>query len=604
MYTAFYGLREKPFSLTPNPAFLYLSDSHREALAHLVYGLEQGEGFIVLAGEVGTGKTTLCRSLLERIEADTEIAILFNPSNNDIELLQSISEEFGLVAERRSRRQLLAALNEFLLDCHGRQRRVVLIVDEAQNLSTGTLEQIRLLSNLETASSKLIQIVLLGQPELETKLDSDSLRQLRQRVTVRWSLRSFSPQETAAYVAHRLYVAAGADREIFTPGALREVHRLTDGVPRLINVLCDRSLLLGYAEGAHRIGRPWVRRAAREVPDSARRIASRGSAGRVWGLAAAAVLVALAGYGSFRFGPEISARLAQGAAPEVGPPPVSLAPVPEWIGVAETEPAGSAGAAVTLIVELPEGEADGLPSGAAALVAREPVPVSGEPDQAQLEPEAQGAFLSAVLASQDPEAAAQASASAALGLHGAKRPANPVSTLEEALGEIRGQGLGVLELPEASFQTLRDLNYPALMRLSSPGGEPRVVALVGIGRGHVELMGIGNHTPLVIASEVVEEYWDGLAWVVWNPYLDLPDVIGEGARGEEVRWLQEALTRLGYLDAHIPGVYDISTLRGVARFQGQHAVEADGVTGPRTQMLIYGALDEFAPPQLVDGDSG
>ena len=600
MYTAFYGLREKPFSLTPNPAFLYLSDSHREALAHLVYGLEQGEGFIVLAGEVGTGKTTLCRSLLERIEADTEIAILFNPSNNDIELLQSISEEFGLVAERRSRRQLLAALNEFLLDCHGRQHRVVLIIDEAQNLSTGTLEQIRLLSNLETASSKLIQIVLLGQPELETKLDSDSLRQLRQRVTVRWSLRSFSPQETAAYVAHRLYVAAGADREIFTPGALREVHRLTDGVPRLINVLCDRALLLGYAEGAHRIGRPWVRRAAREVPDSARRIAGRGSAGRVWGLAAAAVLVALAGYGSFRFGPEISARLAQGAATEVGPPPVSLAPVPELIGVAETEPGGSPGAAVTLIVELPEGEADGLPSGAAAAAA----PVAGEPEQARLEPEAQGAFLSAVLASQGPEAAAQASTSAALGLHGATRSANPVSSLEEALSEIRGQGLGVLELSEASFQTLRDLNYPALIRLSSPGGESRVVALVGIERGYVELMGVGNRTPVVIASEVVEEFWDGLAWVVWNPYLDLPDVISEGARGEEVRWLQAALTRLGYLDAHIPGVYDISTLRGVARFQGQHAVEADGVAGPRTQMLIYGALDEFAPPQLADGDSG
>ena len=179
MYTAFYGLREKPFSLTPNPAFLYLSDSHREALAHLVYGLEQGEGFIVLAGEVGTGKTTLCRSLLERIEADSEIAILFNPSNNDIELLQSISEEFGLVAERRSRRQLLSGLNDFLLDCHRRERRVVLIVDEAQNLSSATLEQIRLLSNLETATSKLIQIIMLGQPELERKLDSDALRQLR-----------------------------------------------------------------------------------------------------------------------------------------------------------------------------------------------------------------------------------------------------------------------------------------------------------------------------------------------------------------------------------------------------------------------------------------
>jgi general secretion pathway protein A len=607
MYTAFYGLREKPFSLTPNPAFLYLSDSHREALAHLVYGLEQGEGFIVLAGEVGTGKTTLCRSLLERIEADTEIAILFNPSNNDIELLQSISEEFGLVAERRSRRQLLSALNEFLLECHARQRRVVLIVDEAQNLSSGTLEQIRLLSNLETASSKLIQIVLLGQPELETKLDSDSLRQLRQRVSVRWSLRAFSPRETAAYVGHRLYVAAGAEREIFTPGALRAVHRLTGGVPRLINVLCDRALLIGYAEGAHRIGNRWVRKAAREVPNSARRPGARAPARRVWALAAALGLVALSSYASFRFGPEVAARLGRASAGEGRLAAVGLARAPEFVGSAEIEPAGAPGAAVTVIVELPPPGFDRRPSDADPAPLAQQAGARGNPFEAQrthLEPAEESALLSAVLVGQAPEAAAEASTGVALELHGMKRSMNPVSSLDEALGEIRAHGLGVLEMPEASFQRLRDLNYPALIRLSSPEAEPRVVALVGIERGHVELMGIGNRTPLIVSIEVVEKYWDGLAWVVWNPYLDLPDVIREGARGDGVRWLQSALARLGYLDAHIPGVYDISTLRGVERFQGRHSVEPDGVVGPRTQMLIYAALDEFAPPQLADEDSG
>ena len=184
MYTAFYGLREKPFSLTPNPRFLYLTDAHKEALAHLLYGLEEGEGFIVLSGEVGTGKTTLCRSLLERIESETEIAILFNPSENAQELLQTINEEFGLPVEGLSRRQLLGSLNRFLLECNTQGRRVVLIIDEAQNLSLATLEQVRLLSNLETAANKLIQIILLGQPELDDKLDSNELRQLRQRVSV------------------------------------------------------------------------------------------------------------------------------------------------------------------------------------------------------------------------------------------------------------------------------------------------------------------------------------------------------------------------------------------------------------------------------------
>ena len=188
MYTAFYGLREKPFSLTPNPRFLYLADAHREAMAHLLYGLEQGEGFIVVTGEVGTGKTTLCRSLLERIEGEHEIAILFNPSRTANELLQSINEEFGLPFEEQTRRQLLSSLNRFLLERHRQNKRVVLIIDEAQNLSPGTLEQVRLLSNLETDSSKLIQIILLGQPELDEKLDSESLRQLRQRISVRWRL--------------------------------------------------------------------------------------------------------------------------------------------------------------------------------------------------------------------------------------------------------------------------------------------------------------------------------------------------------------------------------------------------------------------------------
>ena len=270
MYTAFYGLREKPFSLTPNPRFLYLTDAHKEALAHLVYGLEQGEGFIVITGEVGTGKTTLCRSLLERIELETEIAILFNPSENARELLQSINEEFGLQVDGLSRRQLLGTLNRFLLDRNAEGRQVVLIIDEAQHLSPATLEQIRLLSNLETAASKLIQIILLGQPELDEKLDSDELRQLRQRVSVRWRLEPMSAAETGHYIRHRLQVAAGADREILTRRALLEIHRQTGGVPRLVNALTDRVLLAGFAAERSRLGRLQVRKAAREIP-SARR---------------------------------------------------------------------------------------------------------------------------------------------------------------------------------------------------------------------------------------------------------------------------------------------------------------------------------------------
>ena len=600
MYTAFYGLREKPFSLTPNPAFLYLSDSHREALAHLVYGLEQGEGFIVLAGEVGTGKTTLCRSLLERIETDTEIAILFNPSNNDIELLQSISEEFGLPVERRSRRQLLTGLNDFLLECHRGERRAVLIIDEAQNLSSSTLEQIRLLSNLETATSKLIQIILLGQPELEEKLDSDSLRQLRQRVTVRWSLRPFASKDTAAYVNHRLYVAAGADREIFTPAALREVHRLTGGIPRLVNVLCDRALLAGYAESEHRVDARRLRQAAREVPDAASRLRV-GLPRQVAWAASIVLLLGLGGWAALRLSPSSGQGISWGPAP--GLAPVSLARAPT--------PSANAGTAVTVIVELPPAAAAELSPSEALVEAGDDALDGGAPgtaapslDDAQLGPAEQRDLLEATLSIQVPEEAIAQATRATLALHGGVPVGREIVSLPDALAELRSQGLAVLSLPEASLQALRDLNYPALVELSTPLGESRVVALVGIQQGEVELVGVGGPGRVRISAEVLDEYWLGSAWVVWNPYLDIPDVIAEGARGAGVLWLQEALSRLGYLDAHISGIYDVSTLHGVARFQDQHAVEPDGVAGPRTQMLLYSALEEFAPPQLEDEDSG
>ena len=291
MYTAFYGLREKPFMLSPDPRYLYLSESHREALAHLLYGVEQGEGFIAITGEVGTGKTMLCRVLFERLGSATDVAFLFNPSGSGMELLQTIAQEFELAVDGLTRRELQDQLNRFLLARKAVGRRVLLIIDEAQNLSHGTLEQIRLLSNLETSSEKLIQIVLLGQPELDTKLDSHRLRQLRQRISVRWMLKPLSPGETHRYVLHRLQVAAGTKRNLFSGSALRLVHRYTRGTPRLINILCDRALLLGFAEGETRVSARSVKEASREIVDARRRRPWRwvAAAAAIAGVAAASV---------------------------------------------------------------------------------------------------------------------------------------------------------------------------------------------------------------------------------------------------------------------------------------------------------------------------
>jgi general secretion pathway protein A len=275
MYTAFYGLREKPFALAPDPRFLFLAASHREALAHVLYGVEQGEGFIAVTGEVGTGKTTLCRTLLERLGRDTEVAFVFNPMLSGEDLLRAISTEFALLTEGCTRAQLMDQLNQFLLEQKRSRRRVLLIVDEAQNLAPETLEEIRLLSNLETSTSKLIQILLFGQPELDDKLDSKQLRQLRQRISVRWSLGSLSAAETREYVRHRLRIAAERDPEIFSARALAEIHRRARGIPRLVNLLCDRALLAGYAAGQRRIGPDLVGLAAREILGARRRLIRR-----------------------------------------------------------------------------------------------------------------------------------------------------------------------------------------------------------------------------------------------------------------------------------------------------------------------------------------
>ena len=267
MYTSFFGLIEKPFAITPDPRYLYLSERHAEALAHLLYGINEAGGFIQLTGEVGTGKTTIVRTLLSRVPQHADVAVILNPRVTATEFLLTICEELGLgldEADRTSAKEMVDALNRRLLAAHSDGRRVIVIVDEAQNLSADVLEQVRLLTNLETATHKLLQIILIGQPELRELLDRSELRQLAQRITGRYHLSPLSKLETQEYVRHRLRVA-GAAGEIFTPAALREVYRLSSGIPRVINVCCDRALLGAYTLERRKVTPALVRRAASEV---------------------------------------------------------------------------------------------------------------------------------------------------------------------------------------------------------------------------------------------------------------------------------------------------------------------------------------------------
>jgi general secretion pathway protein A len=265
VYLEFYGLKEPPFELTPNPRFLFFSPKHREAFNHLLYGIRERKGFVQLTGEVGTGKTTICRAMLKELGDRFATALVLNPAQDADQLLQSITREFGLPTKDLDRLETLAALNQFLIDLLYQGKDAVLVIDEAQGLTEPLLEQVRLLSNLETDDRKLLQIVLMGQPELRARLDAPELRQLRQRITIRFHLRALHRAELWPYIQHRLRVAGANTYPAFTLGALWRIYHYTKGIPRLVSAVCDKCLLAGYVHQQHKIDLPLAGLAIREL---------------------------------------------------------------------------------------------------------------------------------------------------------------------------------------------------------------------------------------------------------------------------------------------------------------------------------------------------
>ena len=265
MYLDYYGLTEPPFDITPNPRFLFYSEKHREAYNHLLYGIRERKGFVQLTGEVGAGKTTLCRAMLEQLEGKFATALILNPVLSAQELLKAIAMEFGLPVNGLDRLEILGVINQFLLQQVARNQDTVLIIDEAQDMTDELLEQVRLLSNLETDNRKLLQIVLMGQPELRDRLNAYKLRQLRQRITVRFHLPPLSRFEVNQYIQHRLEVAGAKGSPYFTQPALWRVFRYSQGIPRLLNAICDKSLLAGFVHQQERIDFSLVGRAVREL---------------------------------------------------------------------------------------------------------------------------------------------------------------------------------------------------------------------------------------------------------------------------------------------------------------------------------------------------
>jgi general secretion pathway protein A len=537
MYLSFYGLAEKPFSITPDPRYLFLGGRHAEALAHLVYGITEAGGFIQLTGEVGTGKTTIIRSLLARQPDNAEIALILNPHMNVTEFMLTICEELGILVPDDaigSVKDLIDILNRYLLKAHASGRRVVLVVDEAQNLPPELLEQVRLLTNLETETQKLLQIILIGQPELREVLSRNDLRQLAQRVTGRYHLDPLSRSESSAYVKHRLRIA-GAKSDIFTSGALAELYRCSGGVPRLLNIVGDRALLGGYTEDRHLISAGMVRKAASEVFD--RRIAP---AWLPWALGAATLLVVVsAGYAGW----SLYTRADEPVAVVAAAPPAAPAPAP-------------------------------VPDPA-------PAPAPAPPD------------IDSLLRSSAAVTDLDGAYTRLFGLWSARY----VAGSEDACSQALRQGLECLS-QEGGLDPLRRFNRPAIVPLEDASGAVHQAVVARLGTDHAQLLiGAAAHE---VALADLASHWHGQFQLLWKPpQLDTRS-LSLGMQGEPVRQLRARLRQWAGVapEAAPSDLFDASLENILKQFQRRSGIAVDGIAGAQTQALLDAALASTDTPLL------
>lgn len=561
MYGNYFGLNDLPFSIAPDPRYLYLSQQHREALAHLQYGLSCPGGFVLLTGEVGTGKTTVCRCLLEQVPEQTDLAFILNPKCTAQELLAAICQELNIaVPEQANLKQLTDAINHHLLDTHAQGRHAVLIIDEAQNLSTEVLEQIRLLTNLETNTHKLLQIILLGQPELADKLKLPELRQLSQRITARYHLSPLTFAEMQAYIAHRLSVA-GIEASLFHPNSLRRLYRLTRGIPRLINVICDRALLGAYVQRLPRVDLATMNRAATEVLGKPATRPNRWP----WALAACLLALvigaALSGWQRWLPAPGI-AQLSQAAPVEEEPqaPPAEIA--------AEAAPAALAAA--------PPPEAPAVPPPAAEPPAASPGPLVQE---FWHWPAGLGTDVSQVMAYRH-----------LFTLWGLDYDPNehPVVCRFARLHQLD------CAFQDASLTTLRRQNHPAVFRLEHPEGGAVYATLTRIEGEQAEVMLGGQVRSLPLAE--LEAHWPGSYVLLWQPPPQYQAPLYPGSRGEAVTWLERHLASWqGRAPRRQLLRYDELLAGDIRAFQRSKGLAEDGIFGPQTGIYFSASLLEGLP---------
>ncbi len=585
MYESYFGFDESPFSITPDPKFIYMSQRHEEALAHLRYGLFETNGFVLLTGEVGTGKTAICRCLLEQLPKIIDIAFILNPRQTALELVANICDELRIQYPdgTTSIKVLIDLLNKRLLENHAQGRRTILIIDEAQNLSDEVLEQIRLLTNLETSKHKLLQILLVGQPELQEMLARPLMRQLTQRITARYHIAPLSQVETAAYIRHRMWIA-GVQRPIFSGPAIDKIHRLCNGTPRLINIICDRALLGAYAKNSDAVDAAIVTQAAREILPNAKSRFFHPTRRIV----AAGVILASFAVAAYTLPPW--GRL-DGTAPEQPPGidnPASGAGAAEQAAqpaaatVPPPEPVGAGGAPL-----LPARQNPRTPLVVeTALTAVEP---GGSRDRS---PPA-SVTLKSLLDERRCNSGTETAISDLFGLWGIEyRPKAEESACDIAsragLRCIQGQG---------TWNNLRRYNRPAILELRSHSGHWQHLLLRSLSGDRLQLS-CGEMSARITLSEA-DRHWFGEYLMLWRPpkrrmRFELGD------RGEDVRQFRDQIkAALGIRNASSSDLFDATLEEQVMQFQRKHSLKPDGIAGKETIILLNTLTRKAGIPLLA-----
>lgn len=553
MYLDFYGFAEKPFTITPNPRFIFFSEIHKEAFALLLYGINNHFGFIELIGEVGTGKTTVLRTLLGQLNEDTyRTALIFNPFLSSADLMRAINHEYGIPATSENVAELLGDLNRFLLQENAAGRTVVLVIDEAQNLAPDVLEQIRLISNLETETDKLIQIVLAGQPELGRLLAKPELRQINQRIALRYHLKPLGREDSRTYIEHRLDIAGGRGKVTFTASAINWIYRYSRGTPRLINMLCDRSLLIGYTEDRRKISGRIVALAFKDIMLKPSQPFSPLLVGGT------IILCALVLFLIF------------------GNPPLSKQITPAHV---KSSPPAT----------VPQGRITSLPPPPPAIVAQTRAADLKQALQADLAVRSEN------------KSAVQSFNALALLWH-----VPPIRRLNETFPVVkelkRQAGKRNLELTPFSgtLDELVRLDSPALMVISAKEGKGGfLVALAGTRNGNLLVS-----PPLLgrtaFSRSEFPALWSGRAYILWRNPENIPLAFGPGAKGPKVKKLQYLIQKAGFADLKASGFYDEATSKAIRGFQVSRGVRETGVIGPLTLIHLYKAAKAPSTPSLAE----